>query len=208
MTYTKSLADMLKGKKLLIFDFDGTIADTFSAHERAFQKTFEPFNIKIRYNEIAGKKTFDAVHTICKDLNLSKAELENLVLKKQSAFRNIIKTNIAPLPGVDSFLKWAKNNTDFHLTIASSGSKKNVLYCLSQLNYLPFFEHIICGDEVKAGKPNPEIFLKVINLYNFSTSEALIFEDSQSGFEASIAAEIDYFDANQNLWKSLMKYAK
>jgi HAD superfamily hydrolase (TIGR01509 family) len=202
MVEKKTLAEMLEGKKLLIFDFDGTIADTSSFHEKAFLETFHHLSLNIEYGKIAGKKTIDAVQLICKGLNMTNMELKSLVLKKQSIYREIVHSNINPMPGVDKFLNWVHKSKKFNLAVASSGSKKNVMYCLSKLNYLFFFQHIVCGDDVKASKPDPEIFLKVFGKYNFLKSEVLIFEDSKSGFEASMAADIEYFDANQNLWES------
>ena len=43
MSNIKSLKKKLEGKKLLIFDFDGTIADTSPIHEKAFKNIFEPY---------------------------------------------------------------------------------------------------------------------------------------------------------------------
>ena len=45
---------LIQNSKFLIFDFDGTIADTSHLHENAFKKVFKPFCIKINYKEIAG----------------------------------------------------------------------------------------------------------------------------------------------------------
>ena len=50
--------------RALIFDVDGTIADTSKIHESAFKKVFEPFLVKIEYKKLAGKNTQDAIELI------------------------------------------------------------------------------------------------------------------------------------------------
>jgi HAD superfamily hydrolase (TIGR01509 family) len=203
MISKSALSTVIESKKLLIFDFDGTIADTSPFHEQAFIEVFAPLNIKVNYSDISGQKTLDAIHHLCKGENFTDKKLNELVLKKQKKFKDIIDSNLKPLPGVEQFLEWAFPHYD--LALASSGSSSNILFCLKQLNYYRFFKNIICGDDVENGKPNPEIFLTVIRNYNYRLSDVLVFEDSKAGFDAAKAAGIDFFDANYNIWKSLNK---
>ena len=51
----------LDGKRLLIFDFDGTLADTSPLHARAFVETLEPLGVPVYYPALAGLKTRDAI---------------------------------------------------------------------------------------------------------------------------------------------------
>ena len=203
MNNTESLKRKLEGKKLLIFDFDGTIADTSPFHEIAFIETLKPLKVKVNYELIAGKKTIDAIKLCCKKLALDDVQYIDLTKTKQKKFKEQIANTIQPLPGVHEFLEWAKPSYD--LALASSGSRSNIMFCLERLGYLNFFQYILCGDDVKNGKPDPEIFLKVLRKFYYQPEDALIFEDSQAGFEASINAGIEYFDANNNLWVSLTK---
>ena len=62
-----NIEKLIKNAKFIIFDFDGTIADTSPLHEAAFQKIFEPFQISINYCEIAGKSTKEALDYISKE---------------------------------------------------------------------------------------------------------------------------------------------
>ena len=203
MSVIASLERKLEGKKLLIFDFDGTIADTSPFHELAFIETLKPLKVEVNYELIAGQKTIDAMKLCCKKLPLDEVQYKNLVRTKQQKFKEKIANKIKPLPGVYEFLEWSRSSYD--LALASSGSRSNIIFCLERLQYLNFFQYILCGDDVKNGKPDPEIFLKVLNKFNYHPEDALIFEDSKAGFEASINAGIEYFDANNNLWASLMK---
>ena len=88
-----NIEKLIKNAKFLIFDFDGTIANTSPLHEAAFQKIFKPFNISINYYEIAGKSTKEAIVNILgkNKLKLDTLELDNLIIKKQSLVREQIK---------------------------------------------------------------------------------------------------------------------
>ena len=195
-------------KKLLIFDYDGTIADTSILHKRAFHKTLEPLKLKFDYNEIAGLKTIDAIY-YCMNENgkkLSSEEIKLLVKNKQSIFSEIIKKEIQPISGVKEFLYWAYSK--YNLFIASSGSKKNVYKGLKLLGLFELFNKIICADDVNLAKPHPEIFYKAIKTANISKKEALIFEDSDNGINASRKAGIDYIDIRTHPFKEILSEFK
>jgi len=201
-----SLKKKLEGKKLLIFDFDGTIADTSPFHELAFKETLQPLKVKVDYQLIAGQKTIDAMKLCCKNLALDDLQYIDLTKTKQQKFKEKISKTIKPLPGVHEFIEWAQSS--YYLALASSGSRSNIIFCLEKLGYINFFNYILCGDDVKNGKPDPEIFLKVLKKFNYQPEDALIFEDSHAGFVASVNAGIEYFDANSNLWTSFMNESK
>ncbi|MGN0588895.1 MAG: HAD family hydrolase, partial [Ruminiclostridium sp.] len=55
------------------------------------------------------------------------------------------------------------------------------------------FDGIVGGDEIENGKPSPEIFLKAAGLLGCKPSECVIFEDSENGVKAALAAGIKCF---------------
>ena len=93
-----------------------------------------------------------------------------------------------PMPYAKEFIN--KISKKCILGIASSGSRQTVELSLKKLNLIHYFNYILCSEDVKRGKPSPEIFLKIINLAKFKPEEALIFEDSYNGIKASKAAKI------------------
>ena len=71
-------------KKLLIFDYDGTIADTNLLHEKAFSEVLAFKNISFEYKNIAGLKTIDAIkYLLLKNKIYLKSDNNKLVIKKQ-----------------------------------------------------------------------------------------------------------------------------
>ena len=201
MHLNPSISTLLKGKKLLIFDFDGTLADTSNLHGLAFQKVLSPLGITVDYSKIAGLKTEDAL-VLCADRCghlLSDVMLNNLVRAKQKLVRELITNQLEPLQGVDDFLKWAQKF--YRLSIATSGSRGTVSLALKKLGYLNWFTPLVCSDEVERAKPYPDLFLKVLHLTDSMPYEALVFEDSESGFAAALSAGIPYVDVRGINWR-------
>ena len=154
-----NLADALQGKKLLVFDFDGTVADTSPLHEAAFAEVLAPLGIAVDYSSIAGLKTLDAIRQCLNGAGriLDEAALARLVSAKQHSVRQMICEALQPLPGVDAFLRWAQRH--YKLAMVTSGSRGTVSLALKKLGYTEWFDPLICADEVQHAKPDPEGFL-------------------------------------------------
>lgn len=197
---------LIKNAKFIIFDFDGTIADTSLLHEAAFQKIFEPFQISINYCEIAGKSTKEALEYILRknNLELNHEEKNHLIIKKQFLVREKIKysSSFKSIPYVKEFIN--KLSQLYTLGIASSGSRQTIELALTRLDLIKYFKYILCSEDVKKSKPSPEIFLKIIKLAKFKREEALIFEDSYNGIKASNAAKIPVIDVTLHPYNKLL----
>ncbi|MFM8341103.1 MAG: HAD family hydrolase [Methylomonas sp.] len=191
-----TLIKQLLNKKLLIFDFDGTLADTSALHAQAFAETLAPFGIEINYSLLAGRKTLDAfiVCFDCAGLPTPDNELlAKLTINKQLRVRELIANSVEPLPGVDKFLAWAKQH--YRMAMVTSGSRGTVELALEKLGYTGWFDPILFAEDVIHAKPHPEGFLRVLEITNISANDALIFEDSEAGFKAANLAGLHYLDA-------------
>jgi sugar-phosphatase len=193
-------ARCLRDKRLLIFDFDGTVADTSPLHTRAFNQVLAPFGITVDYSTIAGLKTTDALRQ-CLDQHaqdLSAEALDALVLAKQQAVRAMIGSGLEPLPSVDAFLRWVRPR--YHLSMATSGSRGTVQLALEKLGYGTWFSPLLCADDVRQTKPDPEIFLNVLSLTGYLPDQAVVFEDSDAGIAAAKSAGIMCIDVRGFSW--------
>jgi HAD superfamily hydrolase (TIGR01509 family) len=197
-------AEKLRNKKILIFDFDGTLADTTPLHARAFEETLGPKGIRVDYSRLAGRKTAEAILLCYGESGLAppdRTTLDSLINEKQSRVRALIQSELQPLSGVDEFLRWAKPR--FKLAMVTSGSRGTVELALEKLGLKDVFCLSVFGDDLTHTKPNPEGFLRVLGLVKARANEALIFEDSEAGFTAAKAAGIDFLDARRVDWGSL-----
>lgn len=199
------LVRLLKGRRLLIFDFDGTLADTSAMHATAFERVLAPIGVQVDYVQIAGLRTVEAMHKCLagSGLTLSEAHVDELAAEKQRLVRLMISENLRPLNGVEEFLRWAR--TRYLMSIATGGSRGTVQLALEKLGYTDWFRPVVCGDDVVRGKPDPEAFLRVLRLTGVAPGEALVFEDADVGFAAAGAAGLEHVDARENLWERLQR---
>jgi HAD superfamily hydrolase (TIGR01509 family) len=144
--------------------------------------------IAVDYSRIAGLKTMDAMRQCLKGAGIVLDEdvLVALVTEKQQCVRQMIGQSLMPLPGVDAFLRWARPR--FKLAMVTSGSFGTVNLALERLGYTGWFNPLICADDVVRAKPEPEGFLRALQLAGVSAAEALVYEDSEAGFQAAALA--------------------
>ncbi|MFL2634189.1 MAG: HAD family hydrolase [Candidatus Marisimplicoccus sp.] len=180
---------MIKG---VIFDMDGTIVDSLPYHYKAWEKFFEENkveNFSERLKDYKGGGTIDLLITVLGN-DYSKKELESMVDDKEIIFRSIYKNNVIPIKGFIQMLESIKSQKIL-VGLASNAIRKNVKMILNELKIYNEFESIICGDEVKKGKPDPEMFNETARIFKLDKKDCLIFEDSIEGLQGAVNSGID-----------------
>jgi HAD superfamily hydrolase (TIGR01509 family) len=199
------LLGSLIGKRLLIFDYDGTVADTSPLHARAFAEVLGPLGVRFDYSEIAGLKTSDAIESCFRAAGLAASgfDLASLVAEKQQRVRRLIVDELQPNLEIGAFLHWARPR--YRLSLVTSGSRGSVELALQKIGYANLFDPIICADDVQCAKPAADGMIKALELTQTRLDEALVFEDSLVGFEASRAAGLAFIDVRTVDWSAVMK---
>ena len=95
------LHQLLQGKRLLIFDFDGTVADTSPLHAAAFAQVLAPLGIAVDYPALAGLKTLDAMRKClaATGREMPVEEIDTLVEAKQRLVRQMIAKHLVAVAG-------------------------------------------------------------------------------------------------------------
>ena len=179
-------------KKGIIFDMDGTIVDSLPYHYKAWKIFFrenkvENFSEKLK--EYKGGGTLDLMTAVYGD-KYSRKELKIMTDDKEIIFRQIYKNNVEPIKGFMKMFEFIKSKKIL-VGLASNAIRKNVKMILNELKIYEEFDSIICGDEVKKGKPNPEMFDETVNRFKLKKKECLIFEDSVEGVSAAVNSKVD-----------------
>ena len=101
---------------------------------------------------------------------------------------DIYNRELTTVFGVENFIK----KINYQKFIASNSDKQRIIKGLINVDLYKFFneKNIFSFDMVKKPKPDPDIYLKVINDFNISPEETIIIEDSAVGVEAGVAANI------------------
>ena len=185
------LAELLRAKRLLIFDFDGTIVDSSPLHARAFNEAFAADGVPVDYATIAGLTTDTAVDQVARGagLQLDDEKRAFIIADKRARALRLIEAELEPIPGSLDFLQRVRGL--FPLALCTSGSRPTIERALERVGLVGVFEPVVTAGDVRQGKPHPEGFLKAAAHHGIAPADALVFEDAPSGLAAARAAGMD-----------------
>ena len=176
--------------RALLFDLDGTLAETDSLHLPTWVATLSPHGIEVDeefYREsISGRSNLEIVEELLPDL--SAEEGRKLAEAKEASFRERA-VELEPLPGLLEFMEEAKDR-GLSLALVTNAPEQNVEAILLALELGEFFDEVVLSDEVGPVKPDPAPYRAALEKLGVAPEEALAFEDSTSGISSSVAAGI------------------
>ena len=172
--------------KAIIFDMDGVISDTQKLHALVEEEILRRYGVNLSPEEItqkyAGTTDREFFEKIFNDHNIS-VDVENIIKEKWERMIKISKNNISPISGAVELIKNLRRN-DFKLAIASASPHNFIKLVLEELNLKGKFDVIVSAEDVKFGKPNPEIFLLAVKKLRVKPEECIIIEDGINGIIA------------------------
>jgi HAD superfamily hydrolase (TIGR01509 family) len=115
-------------------------------------------------------------------------EIRILSLRKEAIYREVIREQgITALPGVELWLRMLRD-AGIPCVIGSSTHRENITTTLGVLGLEEFFADIVTAEDVKRGKPDPEVFLTAAKRIGVDPADAVVFEDALVGIAAAKAA--------------------
>jgi len=172
-----------------VFDWDGVVIDSSTAHEHAWQSLAKEENLPLVPNHFKlgfGKLNEVIIPNI---LGWSKdpQEIRRLSEKKEAHYRTIARTgHIRLLPGVKELTN-ALKSLGIPCVIGTSTHKANLALSFELFGLEGHFQGAVSSEDVTQGKPNPEVFLKACALAGGDPRKSFVFEDSFSGIQAGLA---------------------
>jgi HAD superfamily hydrolase (TIGR01509 family) len=184
----------------LIFDVDGTLAETEELHREAFNQTFREFDLAWHWDQeryhtllkITGGKERMLAHAASLGIN----DFDPLPLhkRKTTLYNEMLAQGAISLrPGVEALIRKAKEK-DLRLAIATTTSRKNVETLIRvTLGGDPhhWFEAICTGEDVAIKKPDPEVYQVALSRLALTARDAIAFEDTKNGVLAARGAGLD-----------------
>jgi HAD superfamily hydrolase (TIGR01509 family) len=176
----------------IIFDFDGIIIDTESTEYESWREIFIEYNLHLDFDiwaDLIGRprgsvNMYDYLEQQC-GYSIDKEKINSRRLARNRELNNKLEL----LPGINDYMTEAKNG-HMNLAVVSSSDRNWVLEHLSRLKIMEEFDLIVCEEDTKLHKPNPEPYLYLLNKLEIKPANAIAIEDSPNGVKAAISAGV------------------
>lgn len=186
--------------RALIFDVDGTLAETEEAHRRAFNETFRQAGLDWHWpveeytrllTTTGGKERIRRYRDELAVTFPTDEQIAALHERKTARYADILRDGDLKLrPGIRELIGAARE-AGLKIAIATTTSRSNVtVLCEACWGICAehVFDVIAAGDEVQAKKPAPDVYLLVLARLGLDADQAIAFEDSMAGLRAASAA--------------------
>jgi len=170
--------------KGLIFDLDGTLADSMPIHFKAWKLTAAENGFEYtekQFLETAGMPTHKIVPVINKELGLN-LDAQKFSHRKEEIFLENIK-DLKVIQPVADIVKEYYNKLP--MSIGTGGKKDIAKLTLKILGLEKYFDVIVSAEDVENHKPDPDTFLKCAELMNVKPEFCQVFEDGEMGLSAA-----------------------
>lgn len=173
--------------RAILWDMDGTLADTEEIHFRAWQQALAEYDAAYSYSAFLadfGRNNSE----ILRDLFGAAATpdlIKRISRRKEEIFRSLLPgSSLHLMPGVDLWLERFQV-AGVRQVVSSSGTMANISALVATLGIGDYFMSLMSGYSLPRGKPHPAIFLNSSAAVGATPAECIVIEDSLAGIEAA-----------------------
>jgi beta-phosphoglucomutase len=176
---------MLRG---IVFDMDGVVINSHPAHRKAWQEFLGILGRRVSEEDLdfilEGRKRQDILRHFLGEM--PEFELQEYGKRKDEFFQKIAE-EVEPVSGVVEFLRDLQQ-CGVPAGVATSASEHRTHFTLHRLDLTQYFQTVVTGDDVAAGKPHPAIYETAARLLDLPPEDLLALEDAPRGVESAISA--------------------
>jgi HAD superfamily hydrolase (TIGR01509 family) len=182
---------MKRHLETVIFDMDGTLVDSEHLWQESDRRFAESLGVVFTPEEWRGfvgmgGRAFAALIKTKLNLDIS---LDELAQQKDKSYMEFALGKIKPHREMVKLIK-ALELQGLNLAVASGSSKRVIEFTLTEAGLTRDFVEWVSADEVKNGKPKPDIFLETARRLGSKPENCLVFEDSSHGVQAALEAKM------------------
>ena len=177
----------------LVFDCDGTIADTMPMHYKAWVAALGEHGIEFPealFYQLAGVPT-DGIVQMLNDRHGHNMPVQQTADRKDALFEELIP-QVLPIDPVVQLVNQYRGKLP--MAVATGGTRKLVTRTLDALHLTSAFDAIVTADDVQNGKPAPDIFLESARRLGVPPNRCVAFEDGELGLQSARAAGMQAID--------------
>jgi beta-phosphoglucomutase family hydrolase len=186
--------------KGIIFDCDGTLADTMPLHWRAWQVVAAKYGFALseeRFYSLGGVPAREIMKLLCNEQGIALNPLA-VAHEKEAEYQPLI-AQVEPINVVVGVAR--ENYGKIPLAVASGGLKQNIEQVLDRIGIRHLFKAIITSEDVVHQKPAPDIFLEAARRIGVPPQFCRAYEDTDLGMRAIRAAGMEAIDVRELLVK-------
>ena len=169
----------------LIFDCDGTLADTMPVHFVAWTAMLTRHGIpfpETRFYELGGVPTAQIIRILSKEYGVPVTDVDAMVHEKESAFLEILHA-VKPMDKVIAVAE--RHRGKLPQAVASGGYRETITRTLDLLNIRGWFEAMVTAEDTERHKPEPDVFLEAAKRLGVPPERCVVFEDTDIGLLAA-----------------------
>lgn len=173
---------------LLIFDFDGVVADSETISNQMLAEYLSglghPTSTDDAMRLFMGKRHIDTLAAI--ETYIGRPIPDDFETAFRARIKIVMRAQVGPIPGVKSFLQ---QPVAHKRCVASSSSIEWLDHCVDAFGIRPVFgQNLFSATRVANGKPAPDIFLLAMSEMQAKPSATIVIEDSATGVKGAVAA--------------------
>lgn len=177
----------------LLFDCDGTLADTMPAHYRAWLEVTEPHGIAFdedRFYSLGGRPTRDIVATLAVEAGVA-LDVEHAAGVKERGFLAQLD-GILPIDPVVDVVRRSRGRVP--MAVVTGGYHDVCRQILGRVGLVDSFDTIVASEDTQRHKPDPDPFLEAARRLGARPERCVVWEDSGLGIEAARRAGMHWID--------------
>ena len=186
--------------KGLIFDCDGTLADTMPLHWRAWQVIAMKYKLHFpedRFYSLGGVPSRDILKMLVAEQGVTLDHIQ-AAHEKENAYLPMM-ANVEPIHAVVEIAK--ANHGKIPMVVASGGTQPIIVQVLEHLKIRHLFAAVVTSEMVKNQKPAPDIFLEAARRIGVDPKFCRAYEDTELGLQAIRAARMEAVDVRELIIK-------
>ena len=184
----------------LIFDLDGTLADTMPVHYLAWQEALASTGLSFpeeKFYSCGGMATVKIVELLCREQGIEADAIAVSKAKYEAFFPYIDRVQrIDPVVAIAQ-----EHHGKLPMAIATGGRIKPATLIIEKTKIGHLFEGVVTADDVAEHKPHPETYLKAAELLKIDPTKCVAYEDADPGVESAKAAGMQVVDVRELLAK-------
>jgi HAD superfamily hydrolase (TIGR01509 family) len=173
--------------KQVVFDLDGVMVDSEPVHERANAEYLGRFGVspdQELLDDMMGRRVRELTDALAERLGL---DPERAFADREAIFWRLLDQGLEPMPGLHAAVE-RLTAAGLPMAVASSGTRAYVDHVLERLRLRAAFAAVVSGEDVRHGKPDPEIYLLAAERLLADPGDCVAIEDTTHGIAAARGA--------------------